>query len=107
LELELTSISWSAELLCERSSVREIQCARDPVCERSSVREIQCARDPVGDTTLVVRLRAARRGVKNALLQRPVQVCESYPFFSDPGCCSLGSFGVELRILKSGCLSNI
>jgi hypothetical protein len=91
LELELTSTSWSAELLCERSSVREIQCARDPM----------------GDTTLVVRLRAALRGVKNALLQRSVQVCESYPFFSGPGCCSLGSFGIELRILKSSCLSNI
>jgi hypothetical protein len=77
------------------------------VVGRATVREIQCARDPVGDTTLVVRLRAALRGVKNALLQRPVQVCESYPFFSSPGCCSLGSFGVELRILKSNCLSNI
>jgi hypothetical protein len=53
----------------------------DFVVGRATVREIQCARDPVGDTTLVVRLRAARRGVKNALLQRPVQVCESYPFF--------------------------
>jgi hypothetical protein len=79
----------------------------DFVVGRATVRELQCTRDPVGDTTLVVRLQAARRGVKNALLQHPVQVCESYPFFSDPGCCSLGSFGVELRILKSGCLSNI
>jgi hypothetical protein len=53
LELELTSTLWSAELLCERSSVREIQCARDPVCERSSVREIQCARDPVCERSSV------------------------------------------------------
>jgi hypothetical protein len=29
---------------------------------------------------------------------RPFQVCESYPGFSGPGCCSLGSFGVEFRI---------
>jgi hypothetical protein len=79
----------------------------DFVVGRATVREIECARDPGGDTTLVVRLRAALRGVKNALLQRPVQVCESYPFFSGPGCCSLGSFGVELRTLKSSCLSNI
>jgi hypothetical protein len=79
----------------------------DFVVGRATMREIQCARDPVGDTTLVVRLRAALRGVKNALLQRPVQVCEAYPFFSGPGCCSLGSFGIELRILKSSCLSNI
>jgi hypothetical protein len=79
----------------------------DFVVGRATVREIECARDPGDDTTLVVRLRAALRGVKNALLQCPVQIYESYHFFFGPGCCSLGSFGVELRILKSSSLSNI
>jgi hypothetical protein len=79
-----------------RATVREIQCARNPVCERSSGRH-----DSGGASS------SSTSRCLNALLQRPVQVCESYPFFSGPGCCSLGSFGVELRILKSSCLSNI
>ena len=45
-----------------------------------------------------MRLQVALRDVKNALLQCPFQVCESYPGFSGHGFYILGSFGVEFRI---------
>jgi hypothetical protein len=72
---ELRSFSWSAEA--------DIGAGVDVnfVVGRGTVREIQWACQ-----ILVVRLRATLRGMKNALLQRPFQVCESYPGFSGPGC---------------------
>jgi hypothetical protein len=84
---ELRSFSWSPE------ADIGVGVDVDFVVGRATMREIQWACQ-----ILVVRLRAALRGVKNALLQRLFQVCESYPGFSSPGCCSLGSFGVEFRI---------
>jgi hypothetical protein len=47
---------------------------------------------------LVVYFQAAIQGLKDALLQRRSQVCESYLSTSGRRCCSLGSFGVEFRI---------
>jgi hypothetical protein len=83
----LRSFSWSQE------ADIGVGVDVDFVVGRAIVREIQWACQ-----ILVVRLRAALRRVKNALLQRPFQVCESYPGFSGLGCYSLGSFGVEFRI---------
>jgi hypothetical protein len=62
----------------------------DFVVGKATLQEIQWACQ-----ILVVCLRAALLGVKIALLQRSSQVCESYPSFSDLGCCSLDHLGLS------------
>jgi hypothetical protein len=47
---------------------------------------------------LVVCLRASFQGLKDPDLQRPSQVCESYPGIEGHPCCSLGPFWVQIRV---------